>query len=55
MVDNAVAFFYPGESSFEARSPQMLDSMPMRYQEIILANMRQSVNLTLRILKYLYP
>jgi hypothetical protein len=55
MVDNAVAFFYPGESSFKARTPQMLDSLPMRSQEIILANMRQSVILTLRILKSLYP
>jgi hypothetical protein len=55
MVDNAVAFFYPGESSFEARTPQMLDSLPMRSQEIILANMRQSVILTLGILKSLYP
>jgi hypothetical protein len=54
-VDNAVDFFYPGESSFEACSPQMLDSLPMRSREIILANRRQSASLTLRILKYLYP
>jgi hypothetical protein len=32
----------------------MLDSLPMRSQEIILANMRQSVSLTLRMLKSLY-
>jgi hypothetical protein len=33
----------------------MLDSLLTRSQEIILANMRQSVSLTLRILKSLYP
>jgi hypothetical protein len=32
----------------------MLDSLPMRSQDIILANMRQSVSLTLKILKSLY-
>jgi hypothetical protein len=55
MVDNAVAFFCPGESSSEARTSQMLDSLPMRYREIILASMRQSVSLSLGILKSLYP
>jgi hypothetical protein len=55
MVDNAIAFFYLGESSSEARTPQILDSLPMRSQEIILTNMRQWVSLTLRILKSLYP
>jgi hypothetical protein len=40
MVDNAVAFFYLGESSSEACASQMLDNLPTRYQEIILANMR---------------
>jgi hypothetical protein len=57
MVGNVVAFFYPGKSSFEAHvpPPQMLDSMPTRSHEIILANMRQSASLTLRILKSLYP
>jgi hypothetical protein len=33
----------------------MLDSLPTRSQEIILANMRQSASLTLGILKSLYP
>jgi hypothetical protein len=33
----------------------MLDSLPTRSQEIILAKMRQSVSLTLKILKSLYP
>jgi hypothetical protein len=33
----------------------MLDSLLTRSREIILANMRQSVSLTLRILKSLYP
>jgi hypothetical protein len=54
-VGNPVAFFYPGESSSEARTPQMLDSLPMRSREIVLANMRQSTSLTLRILMSLYP
>jgi hypothetical protein len=48
MVRNAVAFFYPSESSSEALAPKMLDSLPTRSQEIILTNMRQSV-------KSLYP
>jgi hypothetical protein len=55
MVGNAVAFFYPGESSSEVRTPHMLDSLLTRSWEIILANIRQSVSLTLRILKSLYP
>jgi hypothetical protein len=33
----------------------MLDSLPTRSQEIILANMKQSTSLTLGILKSLYP
>jgi hypothetical protein len=40
MVNNVVAFFYPGESSSNARAPQMLDSLPGQSREIILANMR---------------
>jgi hypothetical protein len=55
MVDNAVAFLYPGESSSKPRTPQMLDSQPMMSREIILTNMRQSVSLTLKVLKSLYP
>jgi hypothetical protein len=55
MVNNAVAFFYPGESSSNARTPQMLDYLPTRSQEIILANMWQLASLTLGILKSLYP
>jgi hypothetical protein len=47
MVDNVIPFFYPGESSSEACTTQMLYSLPMRSQEIILANMRQPVSLTL--------
>jgi hypothetical protein len=39
MVDNVVAFFYPGESSSQVRTPEMLDSLLMRSQEIILTNM----------------
>jgi hypothetical protein len=33
----------------------MLDSLPTRFQEIILTNMRQSMSLTLGILNSLYP
>jgi hypothetical protein len=33
----------------------MLDSLPTRSREIILTNMRQTVSLTLRTLKSLYP
>jgi hypothetical protein len=55
MVNNMITFFYLGESSSNARAPQMLDSLPSRSREIILANMRQSASLTLGILKSLYP
>jgi hypothetical protein len=55
MVDNAVAFFYTGESSSRTPAPQMLDSLPTRSREIILANMRQLASLTLGILRSLYP
>jgi hypothetical protein len=54
MVDNAVAVFYPGESSFRAHAPHMLDSLPTRSWEIILTNMRQSVSLTHGSLKSIY-
>jgi hypothetical protein len=33
----------------------MLDSLPTRFQEIILTNMRHSTSLTLGILNSLYP
>jgi hypothetical protein len=33
----------------------MLDSLPTRSQKIIVTNMRQSMSLTLGILKSLYP
>jgi hypothetical protein len=55
MADNTVAFFYLGKSSSGACTPQMLDSLLMRSQDIILTNMRQSTSLTLGILKSLYP
>jgi hypothetical protein len=54
MVNNTVAHFYPGESSSKAHIPHMLDSLPSRSREIILANMRQLLSLTLGILKSLY-
>jgi hypothetical protein len=50
-----IAFFYPGESSSDTRASQMLDSISNQSREIILANMWQSVSLTLGILKSLYP
>jgi uncharacterized protein Smg (DUF494 family) len=56
IMGNAVAFFYPGESSSKSCTPlQMLDSLLTRSQEIILTKMRQSASLTLRILKSQYP
>jgi hypothetical protein len=55
MVENAVAFFYPNDPSPTARAPQLLDGLPTRSWEVILANKRQSASLTLRILKSLYP
>jgi hypothetical protein len=55
MVDNAITYFYPSGSSSTARTPQMIDSLPSQSWEIILANMWQSVSLTLGILKSLYP
>jgi hypothetical protein len=37
------------------RAPRMIYSLPTRTQEIILANMKQEVSLTLGILMSLYP
>jgi hypothetical protein len=54
MVGNTVAFFYLGESSSKACSPQILGCLSRRSQEIILANMRHSASLTLGILMSLY-
>jgi hypothetical protein len=55
MVENAIVLFYPSDSSTFARGPQMLDGLPTRSREIILTNMKQSMSLTLRNLKSLYP
>jgi hypothetical protein len=49
-----VSFFYPKDSSSAARVPQLLDDPPTRCREVILANMKPSVSLTLGILKSLY-
>jgi hypothetical protein len=54
-VENIVTFFHPGDSSIAARAPQMLDGLLTQSREIILANMKQSTSLTVRILKCLYP
>jgi hypothetical protein len=55
MVNNVVTYFNPGESSSNTHPPLMVDSLPSRSRDIILASMRQSVSLTLGILKSLYP
>jgi hypothetical protein len=55
MVENAIAFFYLGESSTGTRTPQMMDNLTSRSRETTLTNMKQSVCLTLGILKSLYP
>jgi hypothetical protein len=55
MVENAIVFFYLGESSIGMRAPQMLGSLSTRSRGIILTSMKQSMSLTPRILKSLYP
>jgi hypothetical protein len=55
MVKNAISFFYPGETSTASCIPQMLNNLLTWSQEIIFANMKQSVSLTLKIFKSLYP
>jgi hypothetical protein len=55
MVENVIAFFYPGDSSTAARAPHVPDSLPTRSREVVLTNMKQSVSLTLENLKSLYP
>jgi hypothetical protein len=49
-VEKVVSFFYPNDSYAAARDPKLLDGLPTRSQEVILANMKQSTILTLRIL-----
>jgi hypothetical protein len=55
MVENVVSFLYPNDPSTATQAPQLLDGMPTQSWEVILANMKQSTSLTLRILKSLYP
>jgi hypothetical protein len=55
MVKKAVSFFYRKDPSLDARTPQLLDGLPNRCWEVILANMKQAASLTLGILKSLYP
>jgi hypothetical protein len=55
MVKKAVSFFYPKDPSSGTRTPQLLDGQPNRCREVILANMKQAVSLTLGVLKSLYP
>jgi hypothetical protein len=54
MVDNAIAFFY-WWVLLQSACPQILDNLSTGSREIILTNMRQSMSLTLMILKSLYP
>jgi thiamine pyrophosphokinase len=55
MVENTVAYFYPDDPASVARAPVLLDGLPTRSREVILANMRKVSSLTLGILKSLYP
>jgi hypothetical protein len=55
MVKKVVSFFYSKDPSSDARTPQLLDGLPNRCREVILANTKQAASLTLRILKSLYP
>jgi hypothetical protein len=55
LVKKAISFFYPKDSSSDARAPQLLDGLLNRCEEVIVANMKQAVSLTLEILKSLYP
>jgi hypothetical protein len=55
MVKKVVSFFCPKDPSSNARTPQLLDGLLNRCQEVILANMKRATSLTLRILKSLYP
>jgi hypothetical protein len=55
MVKNAVVYFYPDDLTHVARAPILLDGVPTQSREVILANMRKEVSLTLGVLKSLYP
>jgi hypothetical protein len=54
MVKKVISFFYPKASSSDVRAPQLLDGL-LNQCEVIVANKKQTVSLTLRILKSLYP
>jgi hypothetical protein len=55
IVENVVAFFYPDDLALASRVPQLFDGLPTRFQDVILADMKQLTSLTLSILKSLYP
>jgi hypothetical protein len=55
IAENVVAYFYPQDSDTVSRAPELLDVLPTRSWEIIISNMSKVSNLTLRILKSLYP
>jgi hypothetical protein len=55
MVKKAVSFFYLKDPSSDASTPQLLDDLQNRCREVIHANMKQAMSLTLGILKSLYP
>jgi hypothetical protein len=50
-----VSFFYLKDPSSDAQTLQLLDGLPNWCREVILANMKQAVSLTLRIIMSLYP
>jgi hypothetical protein len=55
MVENIVVYFYPNDPTSAAWTPILLDGLSTRSQEVILANMRKVVSLSLGFLKSLYP
>jgi hypothetical protein len=55
MVKNAMVYFYSDDLALAARAPALLDGLPTRSREVILANMRKASSLNLGILKSLYP
>jgi DNA helicase IV len=55
LIENVVAYFYPDDLDSVSRAPMLLDGLPTRSCEVILANMRKASSLTLGVLKSLYP
>jgi hypothetical protein len=55
IAENGVHYFYPKHSDAVQRTPELLDSLPTRSREMVQTNMLKACNLTLAILKSLYP